>query len=189
MTTNKNNTFISILILCTGIFFITIALIYSFRRSASMPKIFVMANESKATKIYNHIKSIDFVNNYPKNDKEVVKLNNDISLLLYGNMLLSSEKISEILTIQRQLFSDSLLEKNDFDTQYKAVLSYFEDLKKDNLHIIDIVIENISYKYDDSNVAIAKVKQYTNKNVNIEQQYELVQNNGDWKINSWGAVR
>lgn len=189
MTTNKNNTFISILILCIGIFFITLAFVYSFKRSEKTPKIFTTQNENKATKIYDNIKSIDFVNAYPKSDKEVIKLNNDISLLLYGNMLLNSEKISEILTIQRNLFSSSLLEKNDFDTQYKTIVTYFDDLRKNNLNIIDIVTENISYKYDDSSVAIAEVKQYTNKNVNINQKYELIKDDNDrWKINSWSAV-
>lgn len=133
---------------------------------------------------YEDIMSMDFKNNYPVGYLEVIEANNEIVMFEYGQEIQVGEA-QDILTKQRELFAQELLDLNPLDVQ---VNKYTEDLanyRDIGCYIVSrkiLTSEMLSY---DGTVAEVIVNEQFNDGLIVQYTYNVIKQNDEWKIFSW----
>lgn len=158
---------------------------YASSITATLPKDFVSSKKTAAQKLYDNLNNIDFVNDYPSTPEEVMDVYCDTVFMLYGNMIENDDIFTEILGIQRQLYSDELLEKNPFETQYNSFIESKDKIYSHNATTAQMDHDNTFYSKKDENSCIIQVKQHVNKIGVVHWNYYLNKIDNKWKINTW----
>lgn len=188
MKNSKNNKTKGIIIIIIGILIIAATIFYAFQIDKKTPKYFNSYKENAAEKIYEEISEKNFETDYPDSIEEVMDFYNNTLLMIYGNMLLDNEKLEEIITIQRKLYTEELISKNTIEDQYKKVVENLETIKKDEMYTIGIDIVSV-LKSSESECSV-KVNQFVNTLGMIEWDYYLKKDDKNrWKINSWNVAK
>lgn len=145
-------------------------------------------NEVQTLKLY------DLENQYPKAARDVVKLHCRFLKTLY-NEELEKEDIQALNEQVRKLFSTELLEENSEDTQMEALTTDINKFHADGRTFI-------SYEADAENNVLYTTtngKDYAmlyvdcklrenGKTKDIQEQYLLVKENDQWKIQGWQEI-
>ncbi len=152
---------------------------------------FFKENKQKtAQKLYNNISSLDFKKEYPISPENVMKVQCDILMLLYGNMIQDDTLYSEILKIQRNLFSNELLENNSFESQYSKFKEEIKNLDNNKIFCISIDYKPAVYNQYNNKYATVEVDQVYSILGKIKTSYNLEKKDIDnkWKIASWEVI-
>lgn len=128
---------------------------------------------------------VTFIQTVTERPEEVIRINSLLREMVYSGEYEEKER-RELLVLQRQLFSQPLLDKNELEKHIFTVESEVEKWRKSKLAIIGS--EQIKPIYlRDGEVAIIKVVFYTsNSKLDLYYDYALVKNqNSKWHIMGW----
>lgn len=122
------------------------------------------------------------------NPDEVMIVNNKIISYLYGGKV-KSEEIEPLITIQRSLFDNELLQINPIELQVEKVKSKIEEYKEKEYVIISIKQRSAQYEENNKNISRVKVIQYMTGGIDNYLEYYLrKQIDNTWKILGWETV-
>jgi hypothetical protein len=136
-----------------------------------------------AAKLYGEIKETDFENAYPQTPEDLIEINNKILFLIYGDMLADEKLVEEIVSAQRKMFSKELLELNSYESQLSKLILNLERLDELDTRVISVEVGAVKYFGDSA--ASASVTEYLSPNGQATFEFNLIKENGLWKINSW----
>lgn len=184
----KNNNTRGIIVIIFGILIIATLIFYSFQIDKKTPKYFNAYKKNAAEKIYKEISTRDLDLDYPKTIEELMDFHNNITIMLYSNMLIDNEKLEEIINIERKLYTEELLSKNTIEEQYNKIVENLIKINEEELYTIGIkTVSILKSSEEDSSV---KVDQFVSKLGLVEWDYYLKKDDKNrWKINSWNISK
>ncbi len=141
-------------------------------------------NSSKPIKKYDELMLYDFKNNYPTNAYDVIQANSEILKYLYGDEIKEAE-VDSLITLQRNLFANKLLELNEQSDQIKTVKEEIKDNRENKVKIIDVVNHTQEYNGDNYSICTINSLQYMTKGGSIYRTYTLIKEKNHWKIFNW----
>ena len=186
---NKRNVTAGIIILFLGILVLGGIIFYAARITANTPRYFVTSKESVASALYDDLTSTDLDVAYPDSPEAVMDMYNKTVLLLYGDMIIDESIRQNVLSIQRQLYSNTILENNTFETQYENLVSFTNELH--TLKAVTTQLERQDTFFDpekklaEQGQCIVSVKQYITTLGIAYWNYYLDKIDGQWKITTW----
>lgn len=145
----------------------------------------VVKNSPKNLSVYDTLMSYDFENNYPDNPSDIIVLNNKIIKYLYSDEI-TKEQIEDIALLQKNLFSQKLIDLNPENEQLETLKQQIKLLKEDKIKIMDI--KDNPPEYDEKTNFICTIKSliYMTKGGNVYRTYTIIkEQNKFWKIYSW----
>jgi type II secretory pathway pseudopilin PulG len=113
--------------------------------------------KNMGTKLLEEIESYDFTNNYPEDAAAVMDCYNRINMLIYGGYLVDDTLLGQLLTLQRQLWDESLLEKNPYDAQLEKLVADWNNLNRDRMTCQDITAQSPQRYPDDEEITTVTV--------------------------------
>ncbi|MDR1689414.1 MAG: hypothetical protein LBS21_12500 [Clostridiales bacterium] len=118
---------------------------------------FYVNRKNMGTKLLEEIESYDFTNNYPEDAAAVMDCYNRINELIYGGYLVDDTLLGQLLTLQRQLWDESLLEKNPYGEQLEKLVSDWKKLDRDKMTCQDISAQSPQRYPDDEEITTVTV--------------------------------
>ncbi|GHU55019.1 hypothetical protein AGMMS49975_16220 [Clostridia bacterium] len=144
------------------------------------------------TQMYDEIANLDLEKNYPQTALELVELNSEIRLALYCGKATDIE-IAVIYYVEDKLFCENLREKMPYE---KALPQIAEKIKGSYGQYLEKYEIGTAKYTDGGNICTVYVKEYTlidieglGKTVFNNIQYELILEDGKWKILSWESAK
>lgn len=173
-----------IIILVVGVALIGGTIVYGIDRSKNSDQKFYQNSRSTGQRLYD--KALAYMENgYPETAEDVIDLNNIIMQLYYGKIVSSDELIRELVTMQRQLFSDYLLENNDFEDQYANVLESADILYEKKVYIYNIEAGSVFYS-SGGDMCSVPITEFMNNYEKMYWNYYLkLDDEGHWKIHNY----
>lgn len=117
--------------------------------------------------------------------EQVVKFNNTIMKKLYGHDI-SEEEIELLLTIQRELYDQELIDKNPVDVHFQRAKDEIKAFKDTDTKIIGYDLDENTRRKE--GMIMIKVVYYLNKvgsDSNVYEEFLLVEDEKLWKIKGW----
>lgn len=175
-----------------GLMLLAIAVLVVFYIINQRPDNGIYAKEGTINTEAQAILSKDIERNYPATVREVVKLYSRITKCWY-NELISKEELSQLISMQRQLFDEEFLSNNPLSTHEKELTNEIEQAKseKQTMASYRIQIESNVKKWetDGTNYASIIVCYMVKKKSGYEYTYEEFLLREDekerWKIVGW----
>jgi len=145
---------------------------------------------------------VNFISTVKDNPSQVIKTNSILWKMIYSSEYSKTER-ENLISMQRMLFSQYLLDKNPKEFHFLTVEAEIEKWEEFDYKIIgsDFLppeyhdVENIDKKYEAKDLAIVKVVFYTNEQATEEvdtdlyKQYMLIKTQLDkWEIIGWTDV-
>lgn len=166
--------------------FLTLIIFFAFVAVMSWSGVFSrkekVAERTKSEKTaYEMVMEIDLDQNYPGDPQGVIKLNNEITVLLYGGAILE-EQIEPVILQQRMLFAKELLDLNQAEAQVLMATAQIEDIKNAGQRVLGVTYKEPVYDPADDNLCSVYVMQFTSTNVSNSLKYDLIKEGGKWKI-------
>lgn len=182
---SKRSKIIGIVVASSIILVFILALIYSISLENTNP--FHTNRTGRARILYENVMSMDKNLNYPRTAEEVMDMQAEILMLLYGDFIIDDSLFSEVIMQQRLILGSELLELNSFYDQYNNFMSYLITLREDNIRLISIEVMPIIYDPFNSNLGVARVTQNFSVLGRINWVYYLQRSNTDnnWRIIGW----
>ncbi len=151
---------------------------------------FKEGKEAEATVLYDKIVDYDYVNDYPKTPEEVMDIYLKTVRMLYGDMIVSEELYSEILSKQRLLLDEEILSLTTEEKQMERLLISLDLLKQQGVFALSLEQKAPVYNEDDKRYCVVRVTQFNSSSTNSYRNFYLSQNNaeGKWKIINWEAT-
>ncbi len=122
---------------------------------------------------------------YPKTAEGVIEYHNTIMSYQYSQYM-KEEYVKPAIEAVRMLYSQELLDLNSIEAQESALLSEVQSNKEQKVFILQNKTVSTRYNADDTS-AIVRVIHYTNIK-DMAREYELIKEDGNWKINGWSSV-
>ena len=190
MDRKKQNNGAAIVTIAAGFIIIAGIIIGSMVYDGSRPKYFNNIKKPIAEKLYSMIINRDYDNDYPQTPEEVMVINNNIFRLVYGDMLLSAELLESVLTAQRRLYTDALLNQNTFDAQLDMLIETFEQFRSSGSFCVQVKMEPPVASSGDPNLVSIKITQLTNNLGDFHWLYYLERESetAPYKISGWTRV-
>lgn len=127
-------------------------------------------------------KSRQLDEDYPKEPKAVVALNNKLLDDLYSKDMQESFVNTYVETV-RKLYSKEFLSLNSKENQVTFIIAEMQQSKKKGVILQGSKIEEVEV-YHEEQWAEVKVIHYLNTG-DIKRTYKLVEEDDEWKIDSW----
>ncbi|HHW66420.1 DUF6715 family protein [Defluviitalea raffinosedens] len=126
--------------------------------------------------------------NYFNDPDQLMIMNNRIISYLYGGKA-EDDQIEQLVSIQRTLLDNELLEINPFEAQLSKIKGKLEEYKENNLKVIQIKQQSAQYDGKNTNIAKVKVIQYMNGgNDHYLEYYLRKQPDETWRILGWEVI-
>lgn len=151
---------------------------------------FENSKKAAAEVLYNDVSGIDFEKNYPKTPEEVMTVYGKCYKLIYGNMIKKDDIFAEVLHIQRKMYSEELASKNVFEKQLEKIKADVENLKNENVTVIDFETKPPIYdkKYNTCEVraVVSTNASVDGKNLKAYMLFNVIKDEkGFWRIQSF----
>jgi len=136
--------------------------------------------------LYERVMELDAYVNFPRTPTEVMEMQADILMLLYGDFIVDETLFADVLRQQRLLFSDELLELNSFEMQHRNFMGYLDTLRDDEIRAISTDVLPMETGPLE-NFAVMRVTQSFSNLGTVYWIYHLERENShsNWKINAW----
>ncbi len=139
-----------------------------------------------AQKLYDKIMSVDLKNSYPSSPEDVMSLYCDTLNILYGRMLINQVYIEDVITQQRYLLGDILLDLNSQEVQSQKLSESLEILYSKNINSISLEQKAPIYNDLDPKKCSVRVSHYFSGAPTEYMLYHLEKDvNNKWKIINW----
>ena len=182
----RSNIVLFVVILVVGVVAIASVLIYAYNLHKNTPVLFNSNKKTAAGKLYEKIKSIDLEANYPETPEAVMELYNDITLMLYGDMIVAEELFPELINIQRELLSGEILGMNTFDEQYQNLKDSLVKLAENKMYAFRYETDNAFFDENlGPEVCVISQKQFLYNMDTVYWNYNLQLIDSRWKITGW----
>ncbi len=112
-------------------------------------------NVMLADDLYNEVTSQDLVQDYPESPEDVMRFYDKTIYLLYNNKITDDNLLKMVLSKQRGLYDNELLELNPFEEQFSKLLISIDELNRQKVSIKSI--SHVSYEYDEKNPEVCMV--------------------------------
>ena len=178
----KSNKIIGIGILVAVMLLLAVAVIYAL--NAENTNQFHPNRTGLGRMLHERVMDMDAYINYPRTPEEVMNMQADILMLLYGDFIVDEEMFADIIRQQRLLFSDEILELNSFDSQYSNFLHYLEVLRSDDIRAISTDV--LPLEQEENFVEARVIRSFSNLGT-VYWIYHLERSdiNSDWRISRW----
>lgn len=139
--------------------------------------------------LYKDVMDMNAEYKYPKTPEEVMGKKANTLMLMYGDFVVDESLYTDIITQQRLLFSDELLQLNPFDEQIENFINFLEILRDEDeeIRVVNIEVLPIIYPPNTQNIAVARVSQSYRNLGQINWVYYLERSTVDdkWRITGW----
>ncbi|NLM13669.1 MAG: hypothetical protein GX209_07980 [Epulopiscium sp.] len=143
--------------------------------------------EEKVTE-FDEIVGLSNEANYLSDPDQVMVMYNRIIAYLYGGKA-KDEEIELLVTIQRSLLDNELLQINPLETQLIKIESKIAEYREKNLKVIRIKQRSAQYDEKNKNIARVQVIQYMNGGDDNYLEYYLRKQIDDtWRILGWEII-
>lgn len=148
------------------------------------PRQFVKEKETVAKKLYDKI-MIDLEENYPTSPEGVMDLFNDAFYLMYSKSIVNDGTLLEVMSKQRELYSEELKSLNPETLQFSNLKSSLEELYDGNNICLSVERKGTVYG-EKPGECVVQVMIYYNTLGSLYRNYYLIQDDaGCWKVNAW----
>lgn len=180
----KSNKIIGISILVTMLSLLVVVVIYAMNVDNTSQ--FHPNRTGLARILHERIMNMDLYGNYPKTPEEVMNMQADILMILYGDFILDETIFEDIIRQQRLLFSDELRELNSFDNQHSNFLRYLDILRDNGIRAVSTEVLPIEQSPME-NFAIVRITQSFSNLGTVRWVYHLerISSSSSWRIARW----
>ncbi len=179
----SQNGLLRIIILLLCILAVAMGIFFAYLKLRSDQELVQTSSDNAA--LYDDVVTADLFDKYPATPEEVMAFYDKTVLLLYDPALDNPDMLQKILSKQRALYAETLLELNDFDSQFENLLASRKALAKSKITIARI--EHPSSYFDQTpqgkDIFVVNTIQYINGEANLYFNFDLQQDaKGNWKI-------
>lgn len=182
---------VGIAIIVLGIAILAYIINYSYLRYSSLPNNFSANRKNIGEKLYTSVteRAAELEYAYPEEPLDVMTLYRDTRLLIYGDIIINDDLITDVIRIQRQLWSDELLNKTTEQEQFDNLKKSLDALGENRIRLTKAEVTSTGYDPFDQNICTANVSEYGINLDRLDWKYYLIKDSaGRWKINTWEPV-
>ncbi|WP_167957835.1 DUF6715 family protein [Anaerosporobacter faecicola] len=173
------------LVVVIGTFILVTLFFYFMKKDTEKAK-----EEAIKVEIENLLGS-DIEMDYPSTPKEVIVLFNKLITCYYDEKL-SDDTIKKVMAQERVLFDQELLNKNQFDDQFKDLKEEITDYRKAKRTIVGSSVgksSSVEYYKKEGKEYASIIATYTLKDSEVTKTYQKYilrkDENGKWRILGW----